>query len=156
MINTKNIKLTTKTLFTTLLTVYLKKRWWLILFILIVSFLISLTENKDNDDYFIIIFGFIYPLIILLQYWQFANSKDNKIFLLEKNYEIDNEKIIGNLNDGTSSTIMNNHFIKAIQLKKSYLLYISKTQFIYIPKNAFQTEQDKNWFEKEIVGNIKN
>ena len=156
MINTKNIKLTNKTLFTTLLTVYLKKRWWLITLILIISLLISLKENKDNNDYFIMFFSFIYPLLITLQYWRFANSGDNKIFLLERNYEIDDEKIIGNLNDGTSSTIMNNHLIKTIQLKNAYLLYISKLQFIYIPKNGFQTEQDKNWFEKKIIKNVKN
>ncbi|GEC71762.1 hypothetical protein FFL01_13010 [Flavobacterium flevense] len=101
-------------------------------------------------------FSFIYPLLIIFQYWRFANSGDNKIFLLERNYEIDDEKIIGNLSDGTSSTIMNNHLIKTIQLKNAYLLYISKLQFIYIPKDSFITEQDKDWFEKEIVKNIKN
>jgi len=134
MINTKNIKLTNKALFTTLLTVYLKKRWWLILLILIISLLISLKENKDNNDYFIMLFSFIYPLLIVFQYWRFANSGDNKIFLLERNYKIDDEKIIGNLSDGTSSTIMNNHLIKTIQLKNAYLLYISKLQLFIFQK----------------------
>jgi hypothetical protein len=155
MVRTKKIQLTNKTFFKTLLSVYLKKRWWLILFILIIAILSLFNRNEDTSNDFLIYFGFIYPPIILLQFWRFANSKDNKIFLLERDYEIDNEKIIGNLSDGTSSTIMNNLFIKTIQLKKTYLLYISKTQFIYIPKDAFLTEQDKNWFEKEIVRHIK-
>lgn len=155
MIKTKKIQLTTSTFFSTLLNVYLKKRWWLIIWILIIGILVSTGKRRESTEIFIMIFSFAYPFVIAFQYWRFANSKDNKVFLLEREYEISNDKIIGTLSDGTSSTILIEHFVKVLKLKTSFLLYISKTQFIYIPKDAFKTEADKIWFEQEIISKIK-
>lgn len=155
MIKTKKIQLTNKTFFTTLLSVYFKKRWWLLLLMLIIATLTLINKDSKTSNDFLLYFGFIYPPIILLQYWRFANSKDNKIFLTERDFDIYNDKIIGNLSDGTSSTIMNNNIIKVIELKKAYLLYISKIQFLYFPKEAFQSKNDRKWFENEIIKKVK-
>jgi hypothetical protein len=155
MIKTKKIQLTTNTLFSTLLNVYFKKRWWLIIWILIIGVLFSTSKSRGSTEIFIIFFSFAYPFLIAFQYWRFSNSKDNKVFFLEREFEVFQDRIIATLSDGTSSTIMIKHFIKVIELKNSYLLYSSKTQFMYIPKNAFQSETDKIWFEQEIIKKIK-
>ncbi len=155
MIKTQKIQLTANTLFSTLLNVYFKKRWWLIIWILIIGILVSTGKKRESTEIFIMIFSFAYPFVIAFQYWRFASSKDNKVFLIEREYEIFDNKIIGTLSDGTSSTILIEHFIKVIKLKTSFLLYISKTQFVYIPKDAFKTEADKIWFEQEIISKIK-
>ena len=99
--------------------------------------------------------GFIYPVIIVFQYWRFSNSKANKVFFLERNYEIYDDKIVGNLSDGTSNEILITHFIKVIRLKKCFLLYLSKNQFLYFPQDSFKSRSDKNWFEQKIVSQIK-
>jgi hypothetical protein len=155
MIKTKKIQLTTKTLFSTLLNVYFKKRWWLIIWILIIGILVSTSRKRGSTEIFIMLFSFAYPFLIAFQYWRFSNSKDNKVFLLEREYEVLEDRIVATLSDGTSSTIMIKHFVKVIKLKNAYLLYSSKTQFMYIPKNAFHSESDKIWFEQEIIDKIK-
>ena len=112
------------------------------------------SDTRDSLGNFLMILFTIYPFIVVFQYWRYANSKDNKIYLLERHYEIYEDKIIGVLSDGTDSTIMIDKFIKVIRLKNTYLLYMSKIQFIYIPKNCFKSEQDKDWFEKEVISKI--
>ena len=155
MIETNSVQFTTKTFFVTLLLVYLKKRWWLLIWFLILSIALLFKEQRDSIEKFLVLIGFVYPIIIVFQYWRFANSKDNKVFFLERNYEIYDDKIIGNLSDGTSNEILIIHLIKAINLKKCFLLYLSKNQFLYFPKDSFKSESDKNWFEQKIVSQIK-
>ena len=155
MIETNSVQFTTKTFFVTLLLVYLKKRWWLLIWFLILSIALLFKEQRDPIEKFLVLIGFVYPIIIVFQYWRFANSKDNKVFFLERNYEIYDGKIIGNLSDGTSNEILIIHLIKAINLKKCFLLYLSKNQFLYFPKDSFKSESDKNWFEQKIVSQIK-
>jgi hypothetical protein len=87
--------------------------------------------------------------------WTDAYSKDNKLFLLERYFEIYENKIIEILNDGTKSLIKIEHFIKVIQTKKFYLLYFTKEQYIIITKDSFKRKQDKDWFEREIFMKIE-
>lgn len=155
MIQTKSIQLTKKQFFITLLSVYLKKRWWLVIWFLLLAILFYSTENRDSGKNFFTFFFFLYPILIVFRYWQFANSKDNKVFLLERNFEITENKIIGNLSDGTVSEILVEHFVKTIEFKKSYLLYLSKIQFIYIPKDSFKNANEENWFKQNIISKIK-
>lgn len=155
MIQTNSVQFTTKTFFATLLEVYFKKRWWFLTPLFFASVLFLIKENRDSFENFIMLIGFVYPIIIVFQYWRFANSKDNKVFFLERNYEIYDDKIIGNLSDGTSNEILIIHLIKAINLRKCFLLYLSKNQFLYFPKDSFKSESDKNWFEQKIVSQIK-
>lgn len=154
MISTNKTQLTSREYFEIILTVYYKKRWWLIIWIWLAATVIYYSDSRDYLNNFLMILFAIYPFIIVFQYWRFANSKDNKIFLLERHYDIYEEKIVGILSDGTESTIKIDKFIKVIRLKNSCLLYMSKIQFIYIPKNCFKSEQDKNWFEKEVISKI--
>lgn len=155
MIQTNSVQFTTKTFFATLLAVYFKKRWWLLIWFLVVSIALLFKEQKDSFEKFVAFIGLVYPIIIVFQYWRFANSKDNKVFFLERNYEITEDKIIGNLSDGTSNEILIVHLTKAIKLKRCFLLYLSKNQFLYFPKDSFKSESDKNWFEQKIVSQIK-
>jgi hypothetical protein len=151
MITTKKIQFTNKSYFKILLQINLKKYFWL--FVLLWFFaLINIFKSELNYfDIYIIIFSVAFPIYFFLWYWRFANTKENKIFFLERYYNIDNDKIIGFLNDGTENTIKKEHFIKFLELKESYLIYISKVQFLYFPKNAFQTVEDENWFKVTIL-----
>jgi len=35
------------------------------------------------------------------------------------------------------------------------LLYVARNEYIYLPINAFESLDDIDWFEKEIVSQIK-
>jgi hypothetical protein len=154
MITTNKTQLTSREYFEIILTVYFKKKWWLIAWIWIAASVMYYSDTRDSFGNFLMILFTIYPFIVVFQYWRYANSKVNKIFLLERLYEIYEDKIIGVLSDGTDSTIMIDKFIKVIRLKNTYLLYMSKNQFIYISKNCFKSEQDKDWFEKKVISKI--
>ncbi|MGV1011859.1 MAG: YcxB family protein [Flavobacterium sp.] len=112
-------------------------------------------EQKGSYENFFIFFAIIYPISLVLRFWMYANSKDNKLFLLERYFDIYEDKLVGILNDGTDSTIKIDHFIRILELQNIYLLYVSKYQFIFITKDSFKTKEDRTWFEQKIVSKIK-
>ncbi len=155
MITTNNIKLTSKKIFEILMMTYLKRRWWLFAWIWGLAIIILLKDNKESLDVFLIIFTIVFPFVLVIQYWRFAYSNQNKLFLLGRYYEIENDIITGIMEDGTSQPIKTEHFIKVITSSKYYLMYIAKSQFIYVPFESFKNSSDKDWFENEIIKKIK-
>ena len=153
MIKTKRVKLTPKDLFLILILRYVKKRWWLITFLWISAILLGLSGTANS--LFFIVFAIIYPFALLIQFWIYVKSKDNKSFFLERHYEIDNEKINGIIDQDTFSTQKIELFIKAEFIQKTYLLFFSTSQFMYIPVSSFESESDREWFDNEIVKKIK-
>nr|WP_199001886.1 YcxB family protein [Flavobacterium sp. ASV13] len=156
MIKTKKFQLTKKEYLSFIIRILLKRRWWLYSFMLLISISILLKDEKDSSDSFILVFGFIYPLITFFQYWRFANSKENKVFFKEMQHEVFTDKIISNVEELSESTIAVQNFIKVLELKDLYLLYISKGQSLYFPKRIFETQEDENWFRNEVFLKIKN
>jgi len=156
MIKTKKFQLTKKEYFLFLIRITLKKRWWLFAFILFISFPILLSKNRDTSDIFVAAFGFLYPLVIALQYWRFTNSKENKIIFAERQHEIFHDRIISHMGEISESTIDIQNFIKVFELKDLYLLYLSKGQTLFFPKRIFETPEDENWFRNEVFLKIKN
>lgn len=155
MITTKKVKLSSKDYFNILILRYIKRRWWLIVWIWILTIIIWFIGDNGEIEYFFTFFAIVYPILLVFQFWRYAKSKDNKIFLLERYYEIDKDKINGIIDDDTNSPIKIEHFIKVDLIKNIYLLYIAKNQFIYIPINCFQSDSDLDWFKNEILTQIK-
>ena len=155
MVTTKRVKLSQMDLFLILILRYLKKRWWLIAWMWVLAIAFMISGNNDSFDVFIIVFAIIYPILLIIQYWRYATSKDNKLMLLERYYEIDGEKIKGIIDQDTISLIKTEHFIRVDLIRNTYLLYIAKNQFIYIPIDSFETDADREWFESEIIKRLK-
>ena len=155
MVTTKRVKLSQMDLFLILILRYLKKRWWLIAWMWVLAIAFMISGNNDSFDVFIIVFAIIYPILLIIQYWRYATSKDNKLMLLERYYEIDGEKIKGIIDQDTISLIKTEHFIRVDLIRNTYLLYIAKNQFIYIPIDLFETDADREWFESEIIKRLK-
>uniref|UniRef100_UPI003216FC48 YcxB family protein n=1 Tax=uncultured Draconibacterium sp. TaxID=1573823 RepID=UPI003216FC48 len=156
MIVTNRIKLTYKNLFLILITRYIKKRWWLLIWIWVLATILALQENYTSFEYFFMLLAIIYPLALVIQFWMYVKSNDNKLLLTERHYEIDSEKIVGIIDSDTYSPIKLEHFIKVDKIRETYLLYISKNQFIYIPGSSFKNDSEKEWFETEIIKKIAN
>ncbi|MBE8725214.1 YcxB family protein [Flavobacterium hungaricum] len=154
MIATKKFNLTKKEYFSIIVRVLIKQRWWWFAFMWLVTIFILLKDEKDSFDIFLIGFSILYPLIILLQYWRFTNSNENKSFFEERQYQISSDKIITYLGSADGRAGIDN-FIKTLELKDVYLLYLSKTQSVYFPKRIFETVEDENWFRNEIFLKIK-
>ena len=155
MIKTKRVKLTPKDLFLILILRYIKKCWWLFAWISFLAIIFGLNGINDSFDIFFIAFAIIYPILIVIRFWIHVTSKDNKSFFLERHYEMDNEKINGIIDQDTFSTQKIELFIKVEFIQKTYLLFFSKSQFMYIPANSFESDADREWFDNEIVKKIK-
>jgi hypothetical protein len=154
MIRTERFSLTSVDYFWIILTTYLKRRWWTISLMLLFGLLFLLKKDKDTFEYFLLSIAFFYPILLLIQFWMYAKSKDNKLFLVERHYEISEDGLTGKLNDGSESVIKKENFIRTVELRNYYLLYISKSQFVCIPKEAFINQQDKDWFFMEYIKKI--
>lgn len=156
MIKTKKFQLTKKEYFMFLVRLELKRRGWLFAFMWMFSTFVLFTGKKDSLSFFIIIVGFIYPILTIYKYWSFANSNENKIIFNERQHEIFPDKIVSRMGEISESTIPVQNFIKVFELKDLYLLYISKGQSLFFPKRIFETTEDENWFRNEVFLKIKN
>ena len=155
MIKTKRTKLSPKDLFIILILIYIKKRWWLFAWIFILAIILGFDGINDSFEAFFITFAIFYPILLLVQIWMYVDSKDNKIMFLERHYEIDDEKINQIIDQDTYSPIKLEHFVKVDFIRKTYLLYFSKNQFICIPISSFESDLDREWFNFEVVKKIK-
>ncbi|WP_369013471.1 YcxB family protein [Flavobacterium anhuiense] len=156
MIKTKKFQLTKKEYFSFIIRILLKKQWWLYAFILLISIALIFKDKKDYTENSIMVFGFFYPLVILFHYWRFVNSKENRAFFAEMQHEVFTDKIISTIGETSESTIAMQNFIKVLELKDLYLLYVSKSQCLYFPKRVFESKEDENWFKNEVFLKIKN
>lgn len=144
-IKTKEFSLSKKDFFVIITLGYLKSRWWLIILLL----LLWLYKNAI----FIGLLTFFYIFWIILYCWVYANSKKNKIFFQKSYYEIDKDFITGYLEDGGIDKLKLSNIIKIVKTSKYFLLYISKTQFIYLPLNVFTCQEDINNFNSFLPKN---
>jgi hypothetical protein len=155
MIKTQEIKITANEFFRLILSIYLTKRWWLVAWIWILIIVILFNGQIGLIEIALLSFILIFQVIIVAQYWIYAHSKDNRIYLSSRHYEIDANQVVERMEDGTSSTIKNERFIKVVKTKKYYLLYVARNEYIYLPFRAFESPSDLEWFENEIASKIR-
>jgi hypothetical protein len=154
MIRTRKIELASDEFFYLLLTIYLKKRWWLLAWVWVLIFILLLSRNIGQVEYLLIAFILVFQAILIGQYWIYAHSKDNQIYLLPRYYEIDADQVLEQMDDGTSSTIKTERILRVMKTGKCYLLFVAKNEYIHLPVNAFESPADLEWFETEIVKKI--
>lgn len=154
MIVTDKIKLTSKELFKILLTNYLRRRWWQVIWLWALVVFLLLRENATFFDYFIILALILLQGVIIYQLWSFATSKYETL-LQDRYFEMDVDKIVEITSNGEPSIYENRYFFKYTKTSKYYLLYTNRTDFIYLPICSFKSTDDKEWFEREIIMKIK-
>lgn len=154
MIQTNIIRLTAKECFWLLLRNFLRKRWWMFVLAFALAIWFLFDDQETKIDVFVYAFAIALPFIVVLQYWTFSHSRQNSAFLEDRYYEITAEKITGYMASSTSHFIERSRFIKKVKTKKYYLLFISDTQFVYLPFAAFKSTADLEWFEMEIAEKI--
>lgn len=157
MITTKSFCLTPKLYFKIVLSLRLKRIKWLLAFTVIAILTIILFSPRSEIwSYFVLFLLIFYLLLMLFQMGRLAYSKKNKIIFLKRYFKIGPQKITIVIEDGTSSTVKIEHFIKSRKINNFYLLYLTPHQFIFIPESAFKNASDRDWFHKEILTRIQN
>ncbi len=154
MIRTRKIELTSDEFFYLLLTIYFKRKWLTIAWIWLVVFILLFSTRINTIEYWLVGILCSLQIILVLQYWLYAHSNDNRIYLLPRFFDINSDQIVEWMDDGTSSTIKNERIIRVMRTGKCYLLFIAKNEYIYLPFAAFESEMDKQWFDFEIIGKI--
>lgn len=155
MIKTQSIKITANEFFRLIISIYLKKRWWLLAWIWILIIILLLSGHIGFIEITLLALILLFQVIIIGQYWFYAHSKDNRLYLLARYYEIGSDQVVEMMEDGTTSTIRNERFIKVMKTTRYYLLYVARNEYIYLPVSAFESLADQEWFEDEIVNKIK-
>jgi len=147
--------MTSDEFFYLLLTIYFKKRWLMLVWVWVMIFLLLFSTRISAIEYMLIAILCLTQVFLVAQYWLYAHSKDNQIYLLPRFFEITSEQIVEWLDDGTSSVIKTERIIRVMRTGKCYLLFIAKNEYIYLPFSAFVDESDREWFEKEVLIQIK-
>jgi len=151
MIVTEKIKLSSKELFQIYIASYLKKRWWMVLWIWVTIVFLLFRENNASFDYFLVASLLAIQFVIAFQYWGYAKSTD----IQERYYEIDPDKVVGITEDGTKISVENRLFISVLKVRSHYLLYTTKVEFIVLPLSSFKNLEDRTWFENDVIAKIK-
>ena len=154
MIRTQDIKITANEFFRLIFSIYLKKRWWLVAWIWILIIILLFSGHIGLVEISLLALILLFQIIIIGQYWFYAHSKDNSLYLLARYYEIDKTQIVEMMEDGTTSTVRTERFIKVMKTDRYYLLYVARNEYIYLPVSAFESLADQEWFEDEIVNKI--
>lgn len=133
-IKTKEFEMTKWEYYKVLMIETLKRIWWLIVFIAIMTIL--------NRDSFAIVFTFVFVVFLMLYNYYFVNSRANKSFFSKRYFEVNDEFLSGYVKDGSEGKINLNNVVKVVKNKSYFLIYISKVTFYYIPLNAFYSSED--------------
>ncbi len=152
MTKTKKFSQSPKTYFSIVLNTAIKKRWWLYLLVTIVGIVHLFSYIRTNTMSHLVwaIFGFGYLIFMYLYLYRFAHSKDQSDFLSEKQIFFDKETLRIEETLGGSGEVPFERIQKVLDKGKFWMLYISKNQFFYVPKDIFYSELDFEMFQRSI------
>lgn len=126
-----------------------KKSWWLYLLMILLGVFHLQNFGKDSFSTFLTIFAFLYPLSIVIFLYFWTNSKGHAPIFETTNLNFDDDYLYFERND--NETKLNPESIqKIISNTKCWLLYVSKGQFIYVPKYIFYSDEDSKKFSALI------
>ena len=153
-ITTYPYQLNKKRYFHLLVTLFFKRKWYLIA---IIIGIIGYNIPKFSDNIFarfIIIFGILYIPLSLYRIYRWVYAKGNANYFIESTMSADASFLFFKDIADNETKISVASFVKMTQTKDEYLLYLSQNNFSYIPKAAFKTDEDRLFFEKLITQNI--
>ncbi|MDX5419008.1 MAG: YcxB family protein [Hymenobacteraceae bacterium] len=152
MIQTSTYNLSPKTYFKILVENRLRRFWWL--YLLIIVFSLSSLDRFGNDSFitaYIIVSAVYLPgLIIYLYFW--AVSPKNKNLFIPRFLTLDETMMTSSSEGNFHSEIPLKLILKAVERKSYWLLYIAKSQFLYIPKAVFTSPEDLATFKRLVTG----
>ncbi len=147
-ITTHPFRLEKKRYLSLLLQLYTKRKWYLLLLIIgLLAFYIPRFSN-DNFSRFFVLFGLLYIPVTIFKFYRWVYSKANANYFIESQLTIEDSFLYFKDIAGNESKINISSFVKVSQTENEYLLYITQNNFSYIPKSAFKTDEDRNYFEE--------
>lgn len=152
MIETKTYSLSQEDYTKIVMLTRLKKSWWLYVLMFIIGFIHLKDFGSNEFSTFVCVFSLLYPFLIFIYLYFWSKSKDNQPIFDDVSMCFDEDYMYFQSNENESK-LTPNSIQKVINHKKYWLLYISKGQFIHVPKNIFHSEVDFESFKKLIKHN---
>lgn len=149
MIQTKEFSLSKKEYIKIVLLTRFKKSWWLYLLMILLGIFNLPKFGADNFSTFFVFFSFTYPILLSIYLYFWASSKDHEPIFLKTNLSFNNEFLFFE-REGNESKLVPNSIQKVLSKNEYWLLYISKGQFIYVPKHIFHNTDEYDSFSKLI------
>jgi hypothetical protein len=106
--------------------------------------------EKDKVLILLIIVGFGYPVFIVAYLYYWVRSKDNNQIYQERKFTFFDDYMMVETQNGAKTEFPYSEIHNVIERKNVFLIYISKTQFFYIPKNVFKSDIDFEGFIQKI------
>lgn len=146
IIKTKKYQLPTGTYIKMGLVNIIKEQWWVIPIALSICLGFLWIASIWWFIGAIIAYG-LYILFWTIQFTGVTQMEQNKVIFEKLAYEIDSRQILMKLNVKEGMPVQWN-MIKRVELTKdSYVLYLSKAQFIHLPFRIFNSENDRKFIE---------
>ena len=140
MIKTKEFTMTQQEYFRITLTGYFRQRWWAWTPLSLGTIYCLTIFPPEQWPIFLAIFigTFVYYVLI---YWRFAHSDENRAYFQPYHINFAQEHIEIYRSDDFSRIGFDS--LGKIKRRSQYMqLYVAKTQFIYVPYSAFESQHD--------------
>jgi len=125
----------------------LKEQWWVVLIALGIA---SLTFVYPETIWFYIIAGagfILYLIFWLIQFVGVTQLPQNSILFEKLAYEIDSRQILIKFSTKQGMPITWDQIKKAYRFRKTFILIISKAQFIHLPYTIFNSDNEIKFVE---------
>ncbi|NBC30611.1 MAG: hypothetical protein GVY29_11565 [Spirochaetes bacterium] len=137
--------------FRILLRSYVSRRWWTLLlgFVLLLFFvfvLIRAPQALTLIHYVAVAILVGLPGLYVLRFYRFAFKGDNEPFFEERGATLDDEGLSIHFDDGTTDTVPWDQVLRVRNTAEYLLVYVTRRQFVFIPKAAFPSVDDLNTF----------
>ena len=151
IIKTRKYKLENKTYINLAMRHLLRKQWyWLAVpvGIIILNVVLNLTVYPNIWIYFMAPLAIIlYLLFWLIQFTGVTQLEQSKPMFQRFSYEIDSRQILMKLNPKEGMQLKWDTIKEAYKEKDSFMLFLSKAQFLHLPFTIFNSENDLKFME---------
>lgn len=142
MIKTSDISLSKKRYFQILAGSRFGQSWYIYLLPFLGAVAIHFAmEESELLVKFLVVYGLVNPLWILIYLTIHVNSKKAEFISLPRHYEITNTKLTAHHADSSTNEFEIEDIFETKQNSKELLLYFSKSEFIYLPYSAFEPKE---------------
>lgn len=154
MIQTNEYALNPKEYLKILLHLQLAKSWWV--YLLLIGYAVVLAPRFGTDHFatFMVVFAVLYIVLMFFYLVWFTKSKDNRNIYNSRQLNFGPEKIVAYsggttlFDTPTTSEVANSQVVRTTKVGDFWLLYLSKAQFIVVPRSTFKSAEDHEAFKK--------
>lgn len=154
MIQTNEYALNPKEYLKILLRLQLRKSWWVYLLLIINAVVLAPRFGTDQFATFMFVLSILYIFFMFFYLVWFTKAKDNRNIYSSRQLNFGPEKIVAYsggttlFDTPTTSEVANSQVVRTAKVGNFWLLYLSRAQFIVVPRSIFKSAEDYEAFKK--------